>query len=107
MPKETQLTYDEQVKIRSFKEINLSNREIGRRLYRSKTVIDNFISLGQFYSQQKRKGRTSKVSCRQKRQIIRAATIEQKTATQIKNELDLPMKTRRIQQILSGNENLV
>lgn len=107
MPKGTQLSYEEQVKIRSFREINLSNREIARRLRRSKTVVDNFLNLGPFYGKQKRKGRTPKVTQRQRRQIIRSALIKNNTATQIKSELGLPIEKRRIQQILSNNENVV
>lgn len=95
-----QLTCMEKGEIKALKEQKLSNREIAKRIGRSRSVVNNFINLGPFYGKIRRSGPKHKVFPRLKRLIISKAKIENMNAVQIKNELDLPIGVRRVQQII-------
>ena len=101
MPRGKELTNDEKVKINAYKDAGLSNREIARKLARSKTAIDNFINLGVFHGKQKRRGRKPLITKRQKEQILQLAKEKCFTSSQIVTELDLPISVRRVRQILN------
>ena len=61
----------EKGKIIAFKEQNLSNREIARRLGCSKDSINNFFKKGENYGKRKRYGRKEKLTTRTKRRILK------------------------------------
>lgn len=100
MPRGLQLTRVEIGEINALKEQKLSNREIAKRIGRSRSVVNNFINLGPFYGKIKRSGRKRTVSPRLKRLMISKATIENMNAGQIKAELNLQIGVRRVHQIL-------
>lgn len=100
------LSGEEKGKIAVFKEIGLSNRQIAKRLFRSSTVVDNFVKLGKSYGEKKQNGAPSKLSEAQRRLIKRKAVAQKMSARQIQGDMNLPVTPRRVRQILSANENL-
>ena len=105
MPRGKQLTTEEKAAITAYKEIGWSNRAISKKkIKRSPSVIDNFINLCQFYGKQKRSGRKSSITKRQKGQIIQLAKERNLTSTQIKAGLGVSVSNRIIRQILNSSE---
>lgn len=49
MPRGTELNNKEKAKIQAFKELDLSNREIAKRLNRSPNVIDHYVASPEDY----------------------------------------------------------
>ncbi|GJQ82452.1 hypothetical protein Trydic_g11864 [Trypoxylus dichotomus] len=106
MPRGKLLTEEEQNRIRYYKGAGLSNRAIAKKLGRSHHLINNFTNLGDSYSKNRAKGNNQKLTPEQWSSIFRLATFENITAQQIKSYLNLPVTKRRVQQILSGSEDL-
>ena len=104
MPRGKQLTPEEKAVITAYKEIGWSNRAISKKIKRSPSVIDNFINLCQFYGKQKRSGRKSSITKRQKGQIIQLAKERNLTSTRIKAGLGVSVSNRIIRQILNSSE---
>ena len=80
MPRGKKLTEEEQGKIRAFKEAGLSNREIGRRIGRSRTPINNFLNDPKGYNAVHAGGRPKVLSERDERQIIRELKKNRRTS---------------------------
>lgn len=106
MPRGKELSVEEKAKISSYLECNLSNREIAKRINRSHGLIDNFVRLGENYGQRKRTGCKPKLTNRQKRQIISAASKPGSTSKKIKYELDLNVTDRRVRQVLNQSNKV-
>lgn len=100
------LTSEERVKIKTYHDAGLSSREIGRRIMRSHSVVVRFLKNPENGRRTDKRGTKSKLTERDKRRIYREAVNQKRTASQIRAELQLPVTTRRVQQILSSNENL-
>jgi transposase len=86
MPRGTELSDFEKGQIRAFKDLGLKNRAIAKRLARSPTVVDNFIKKNDGYGKKKRSGRRPKLSDRDKRSIVRAASNSTKGVRRIRDE---------------------
>ena len=80
--------------------------EIAEHLQRSITVVHNYIKMGSTYCLQKRTRHVSKISEKDKRNIISVATKKKCSASKIKTDLQLPISTRRVQQILNDRNFL-
>lgn len=106
MPRGKELSLEERAKIEAFLESGLSCRQIAIRIKRSRTVVQNFAKNMEKYGTKKRTGRRSTISERDKRNIIRLAGTEHKTASEIKGEMNLQVTNRRIRQILKGSQHL-
>lgn len=86
MPRGTELSDFEKGQIRAFKDLGLSNREIATRLTRSPTVVDNFVKKKDGYGKKKRSGGPPKLTARDKRSIVRAASNSTKGVRRIRDE---------------------
>lgn len=84
-----------------------SDREIGRLLHRSPTLIGNFLKDQENYGTRKSSGRPSKVSERDRRRIYRAASNSVKNCTTIKRELGLNVSPETIRRTIHSNPNIV
>ena len=89
------LSQREKLKIDAYKELNLSKREISRRLRRSVTCISTYFSKGTTYGGHF-KGRKKCTTQYDDRQIIRKASNTLKTSTQLRNEIGLSCSTRTV-----------
>lgn len=103
MPRGKQLSAEEQIKIKIYKETGLSNREIAKRINRSHKVINSFFKMGENYGNNSNKTGNPIISMRTNSRILALAVQENQTAAQIKQNLDLPITKRRVQQILSSS----
>lgn len=107
MPRGKQLTEVEKVKISTLKEnTSLSNRQIAKKINRSRNVVGNFLKNRENYGQITRTGRKPAISSVQKRQLIRSAANSSKSARQLVSENNISVGVRRVQQILSGSKYL-
>lgn len=106
MPKGTILTEKERGKIDVLKEEGFSLREIARRIGRSRDSVTNYIRLGAQYATKKRSGRRPFLTDRDKRQIKRIAVDSKLSSAKIKAQMNLPVTSRRIRQVLSSDVNL-
>ncbi|KAL7723068.1 hypothetical protein ACLKA6_007798 [Drosophila palustris] len=71
---------------------------------RHRNTIANFLKNPETYGQNKRSGRPTDIDMRCKRQIQRLAVEDNKSCTEIKRQLQLDISSRRINQILKGND---
>ena len=106
MPRGKKLNDNEKSRIDAFKEIGLSNLEISRRINRSEHVVRSYIKLGKDYGKPIPKKGNTKISNRQKNRIRAEAAQNKLNAAEIVKKLDLPIKQRRVQQILHCTPNL-
>lgn len=107
MPRGKTMTAEEKGKFTAYRELNLSLREIAKRLSRSIKVIHSFLKLGEVYgTKQKLAGRKPKLNQRNIREIKRLAVNSSISPSQIKRDLKLDVSVRRIQQILHDDKNL-
>lgn len=118
MPKGRVLTPAEREEITRLHAGGASAREIGKQLSRSKTVVLNFLKAPTLYAQTKRSGRKRALSGDDERRL-HAALVQRlalaeggvesgsprpdakRSAEQIRREFNVPLSTRRIQQLLS------
>ncbi|TYZ62575.1 hypothetical protein PybrP1_004776 [[Pythium] brassicae (nom. inval.)] len=117
MPKGRVLTTAEREEITRLHAGGASAREIGKQLSRSKTVVLNFLKAPAQYAQTKRSGRKRALSGDDERRL-HAALVQRlafaggasggsprpdakRSAEQIRREFNVPLSTRRIQQLLS------
>jgi transposase len=107
MPRNKFLTDAERVKIQTYKKCGVSNRQIAKKIHRSEKVVRNFLKLGSKYGiRRKTKGNT-KISLLQMSKIRHEASKNHLSSAEIVDELQLPIKRRRVQQILSTSETIV
>ena len=106
MPRGTVLSKEEEGKIDAFRECGVGIREMARRMKRSDAVIRNYLKLGDNYAKRMKTMGNSKISRRTIGQIKEEATRNKLSASQIVAKLDLPIKIRRVQQILHCSENV-
>ena len=86
---------------------NYSKRAFGRMLNRSKCVIRSFLKSPITYGTKKSPGGPKKLSTRNIRRLNREASKGKLSSRELKNQLELPVSVRRVQQILKANPNLV
>lgn len=115
MPKGRVLSASEREEIVRMHAAGASAREIGKQLERSKTVVLNFLKAPAQYAQIKRSGRKRALSGDDERRLFAAITQRmalpggagsprqdtKRSAEQIRREFNVPLSTRRIQQLLS------
>lgn len=100
MAKKKVLTDMEKGKIEAFRRELVGIREIARRIGRSHQVVLNYLKNPDAYGKNFKKPRKSKLSGREKREIVRAASNSQKSLRNIKQELDLNVSRETIRQVL-------
>ncbi|XP_055604196.1 uncharacterized protein LOC129752442 [Uranotaenia lowii] len=106
MAKDRYLSESEQKVALELKKTGMSNREIARRIKRSETVIRNLLKKGEKYVVKKKTKGNTKISNRERNQILELARTGRYNATEIKQELRLPITNKRIAQILRGSGQL-
>ena len=100
MSRGTRLSGEERAKIDAYTEEGLSIRRISKCLKRSRNVVSNYINDKNGYGKHYVTSGNSKLIERDKRSIIREASNSEKSASQIRNQLNLPVSTSRVQQII-------
>lgn len=106
MPRGKHLSEVEKAKIEAYHDQGLSNRNIAEKIFRSRTVINNYINLGENYGAIERPGRKTAITTRVKQAIKRLAVKENLFADEIRKEMKLGIGQRRVQQILKKELNL-
>ena len=106
MPKAPLLRDDEKAAILAHHHHGMTIKEIAETLGRSRDAISRFLRNPHPQNQPKWKARNQKLSPTTVRRIIREASRTKKSASQIKQDLELNVTERRIQQIQSGTEYL-
>ena len=96
MQRAIKLNEKEKGSIEAYRSCGMTIREIAEHLQRSITVVHNYIKMGSTYCSQKRTGRVSKISGKDKRNIISVATKKKCSASKIKTDLQLPISTCRV-----------
>ena len=102
MPRGKKLTEGEKNKIDVIKEKNMSIRKIALELKRSRTVVQNYIKLGDKYRSRDNHGRKKKTDERTKRRIIRAVNCGVGSIKKIKDSLQLSESQTTIRNILKN-----
>ncbi|KAL7726528.1 hypothetical protein ACLKA6_001150 [Drosophila palustris] len=104
MPRGTHLLEEDRGLIRGLAEGGKNITYIAARVNRHRNTIANFLKNPETYGQNKRSGRPTDIDMRCKRQIRRLAVEDNKSCTEIKRQLQLDISSRRINQILKGND---
>ncbi|XP_043256873.1 uncharacterized protein LOC122399882 [Colletes gigas] len=103
MPRGKLLTSEGKASIDAYKDMGCSNRFIAEKVNRSRTLVNNYVNLGEVYGQKHPTGGNKKLTRRQYSLLMRSAAKEIKTAAQLRTELQLPITTRRVQQVLKSS----
>lgn len=106
MPRQKYLNEAEKSVINALKAEGFSNRAIGSKIHRSSTVVDNFLKKGANYGKKARTKGNSKITNRQKNQLIKLASSGNYTSMQLVNELQLPIKKTRACAIIKESGKL-
>ena len=106
MPKGTFLSDQEKIQIKFFHDQGCSNREIGRKIGRSESVVRNFFKKGQNNGVRKSTKGNTKLTRRQLNLIKQEATRNKLNSTQIRNKLNLPVTSKHVAHILRNDENI-
>lgn len=106
MPRGKTFSSEEIGQIMAYKECGWSNRAIATKINRSHVGVANVIKLGPLYGKTTRSGRPPIITVRQKREIIREASLKKLSASEIRRKLELNVTTRRVGQILHNSGTL-
>ena len=101
MPRGTYLSDVEKGKILDFLENELSFREIGRKLGRSDKVVRNFAKNQSQYGKNKTGGPKRKLSERDRRRIVKAASNSMKSLSQISADCGVKVSNSTISRMLN------
>lgn len=107
MPKSSALSLFEQGQVTAFHTQGWSVRKIASEIKRSKTVVHNFIKLGQNYNKNKRNGRPSTLTPQDKRSIRRLAVDAKLSSKEIKVKGNFEVSSRRIRQVLQEEHTVL
>ena len=99
MPRGTYLSDVEKGKILAFLENGLSFREIGRKLGRSDKVVRNFAKNQSQYGKNKTEGPKRKLSERDRRRIVKAASNSMKSLSQISADYGVKVSNSTISRV--------
>ena len=99
MPRGTYLSDVEKGKILAFLENGLSFREIGRKLGRSDKVVRNFAKNQSQYGKNKTGGPKRKLSERDRRRIVKAASNSMKSLSQISADCGVKVSNSTISKV--------
>ncbi|KAK2581558.1 hypothetical protein KPH14_005209 [Odynerus spinipes] len=106
MPRGKVLSSEEQAKIEAYRDAGLSLREIAKKISRSTTCIYHFLQLRKNYGKNHYTGGNTKLTRRDRSRIFKEISTQNKTASEVKKILELPVTTRRVQQILQQDNRL-
>lgn len=106
MPKGVALTEFEQGQVAALHKEGRSIREIAKMIKKSKSVVHNYLLLGDKYGTKKRSGRPSSLSPQDKRRIKHLAVNNTLSSSDIKYQLDLKVSARRVRQVLEANNDV-
>lgn len=107
MPRGTILSEEERKIILQLQSNGLSLHRISQVTNRSRNVVRAFLTNPTSYGATKRSGRPAKISPTTRRLIIREASKGEKSSTQLKFDLNLPVTDRRVRMIMNESEYLV
>lgn len=107
MGKRKQLTEHEKGQIDAFFCEGIAKKEIARRLGRSPRVVRNYLQNPSRYGVKKSPGRPKKLSNRQCRGIIKAASNSTITLNRIRQENDLEVSKSTISRVLKRSPHIV
>uniref|UniRef100_A0A914QHT3 Transposase n=1 Tax=Panagrolaimus davidi TaxID=227884 RepID=A0A914QHT3_9BILA len=108
MPKGKELTDVEKGKILALHNENISTRGIAKRIKRSQKVVVSYLKNPEGYGLKKHKrGRKSKLTRRQKNQVIQAASNSTKSTKEIKEDLDLCVHRETVRRVLKHSPHIV
>uniref|UniRef100_T1IYU7 Tc3 transposase DNA binding domain-containing protein n=1 Tax=Strigamia maritima TaxID=126957 RepID=T1IYU7_STRMM len=96
----------EKDKIDAYKELGLSNVEIGKKIRRSEKVIRNYLKLGANYGLKNPGGRPKCTTARARRHLIHKASNKCTSARALQLELGLDCSLRTIQRELKNTPHL-
>lgn len=102
MPRGTHLSDFEQGQIVAYHHAGKNYSEIGRLLGRKHETIRRFLKDSGNYGTKKRSGRPKKLSCKAIRRILRASSMENQSASEIRISQQVPLTTRSVQRIISS-----
>lgn len=106
MPSKQYLNEAEKVIITTLKAESYSNRAIAQKINRSHSVVNNFLKKGSNYGKKMYTKGNTKVSNRQKNQLIKVACTGNFTSRQLVSELELPIKKSQVCSILNKSGKL-
>ncbi|CDF38566.1 unnamed protein product [Chondrus crispus] len=101
MPKGKKLAPFQQGQVLALHNENVSQKEIARRVKKSRKAIQTFLKVPQVYNEKHAGGRPPKMTPAESRRLLREASKGEKSAETLRRELELPVSKRRAQQILS------
>lgn len=106
MPRGRYLTEIEKGKILAFLENGLSYREIGRKIQRSDKVVRNFAKNQNEYGKNKTGGPKKKLSDRDRRRVVNAASNSMKSLSQIAQQCGLKVSKSTISRVLKQSKTI-
>lgn len=106
MTRGTLLTTEERAQIEALHAENFSQRAIAKRINRSPKAVSKYLKEKETYGTHFNSSGNKKISDRQVRALIREASNSTSSASELRKDLELPIGTRRIQQILSSTDFL-
>lgn len=107
MPRGSLLNEHEKGQIDAFNREGLSNREIGRKIGRSRSAVDHYLNNPEAYGVRKSSGRPAKLSERAQRHIANLASNSTKSCAAIRRELGLNVSRSTVWRSLSRNQHMV
>ena len=107
MPRKAYLSDFEKGQIIAYKSQELGIREIGRQINRSHNVVRNFLADPTSYGTKKTGGPKKKLSTRDERRVVRAASNSMISLSQIKVNLQLNVSCMTVCRTLKRNSNIV
>ena len=106
MPKGTTLTKGERAAILAYADTGMSSRAIATAIKRSKGVVCSFLSNPKEYATKKHPGRPPKISATALRLLLREASKGDRSAKQLRDDLQLGVGVKRVQQLLRAAPHL-
>jgi len=100
------LTSDERIEIRAYAQTGMSGRAIAATIGRSKDVVCRFLRDPQEYERKKHQGRQAKMSAAAHRRLLREASHGEKSARKLRDDLQLSVGVKRVQQLLKDTSHL-
>lgn len=107
MPRSQQLSIAEKAKIDAYRSTGMGYGIIAKNIGRSKCCVEQYIKKSRGYGTKKRSGRPSKVSARDQRRIVNAASNSAKSAREIAAESGISVSKNTICRILKRSQHIV
>jgi hypothetical protein len=106
MPRGYPLSRFEQGQIIAYRDSGMNLRGISDKLNRSVKVVHSFLLSPTQYTRKKKRGITRKISDKAKRRLLRVASNNVASASNMQRALELNVSVRRVQQILRASPHL-